>query len=115
VQNTSTIKQDIIDWLEQKIIRFSKTETRTEFLKCVHPFRHNRKMYELDQLTDKRGHQVVQLPPYHCHYNIIEVVWSQVNLEVAKKNKTFTVAEVERLVNIELDRVVQEDWASCVR
>jgi hypothetical protein len=32
-----------------------------------------------------------------------------------KKNKTFTMAEVERLTNEELARVTQEDWASCAR
>jgi hypothetical protein len=29
-------------------------------------------------------------------------VWAQVNLEVAEKNKTLTMAEVKRLMNIEL-------------
>jgi hypothetical protein len=42
-------------------------------------------------------------------------VWAQVKREVAKKNKTFTMAEVERLTNEELARVTQEDWASCLR
>jgi hypothetical protein len=34
-------------------------------------------------------------------------VWSQVKLEAAKKNKIFTMAKVERLMNEELDRVTQ--------
>jgi hypothetical protein len=42
-------------------------------------------------------------------------VWAQVKREVAKENKTLTMAEVERLMNEELDRVTQEDWACCVR
>jgi hypothetical protein len=35
--------------------------------------------------------------------------------EVAKKNRTFTMAEVERLMNEELERVAQEDWACYVQ
>jgi hypothetical protein len=42
-------------------------------------------------------------------------VRAQVKRQVAKKNKTFTMAEVERLTNEELYRVTQEYWASCVR
>jgi hypothetical protein len=42
-------------------------------------------------------------------------VWTQEKWEVAKKNKITTMAEVERLMNEELDRVAQEDWASGVR
>jgi hypothetical protein len=43
VPDTSEKKQDIIDWLEQKQIHFSKTETRAELLKRVLPFRHGTK------------------------------------------------------------------------
>jgi hypothetical protein len=41
-------------------------------------------------------------------------VWDQVKLEAAKKNKTFKISDVERLVNGELDKVTQVDWAACV-
>jgi hypothetical protein len=37
-------------------------------------------------------------------------VWAQVKWEVTKKNKTFSLEEVERLVNVELDGVMHEDW-----
>jgi hypothetical protein len=38
-----------------------------------------------------------------------------VKWEVAKKNKTFKMAEVEILMNEELDKSTGGDWASCVR
>jgi hypothetical protein len=31
----------------------------------------------------------------------MEIVWAEVKCEVAKKNETFTMAEVEKLVNEE--------------
>jgi hypothetical protein len=37
-----------------------------------------------------------------------------VKREVAKKNKTFKISDVERLVNEELDKVTQADWTFCV-
>ena len=72
-------------------------------------------MYELDILANERGHQIIRLPPYHCQYNPIELVWAQVKRAVARRNNTFKIADVERLVNEELDNVTQEQWASCVK
>jgi transposase len=85
VPNTSLKKQDIIDWLEQEQLHLSKTETGAELLKRVLPFRHDTKTYDLDKLANERGNQVIRLPPYHCHYNPIELVRAQVKREVAKK------------------------------
>jgi hypothetical protein len=34
--------------------------------------------------------------------------------EVTRKQKTFKISNMERLGNKELDKVIQEDWASCV-
>jgi hypothetical protein len=31
-----------------------------------------------------------------------------------KEKKTFKISNMERLDNKELDKVIQEDWASCV-
>jgi transposase len=43
------------------------------------------KKYKLDAVALKMGHEVVRLPPYHCQYNPIELIWAQVKGEVAKK------------------------------
>jgi hypothetical protein len=81
----------------------------------VPPFRNNKKQYELDHLANERGHQVIRLPPYHCQYNPIELVWADVKRIVVKKNKTLKIPDVERLFDEELDKVAQADWSSCVR
>jgi transposase len=61
----------------------------------------------------KEGHQFIRLPPYHCQYTPIELVWAQVKLEVPKKKRICKISDVERLVDDELDKVTQADWASC--
>jgi len=43
------------------------------------------KKYKLDSVALQMGHEVVRLPPYHCQYNPIELIWAQVKGEVAKK------------------------------
>lgn len=51
------------------------------------------------------GHEVVRLPPYHCQYNPIELIWAHVKSKVAEKNNTFKMADIEMLVNNALDAV----------
>jgi transposase len=33
--------------------------------------------YKVDDLIEEHGHKVVRLPLYHCHFNPIELGWSQ--------------------------------------
>jgi len=51
------------------------------------------------------GHEVIRLPPYHCQYNPIELIWAQVKGEVATKNTTFKLADVEKLMHEAIDSV----------
>jgi len=59
------------------------------------------------------GHEVVRLPPYHCQYNPIELIWAQVKGEVAMKNTTFKIDDVEKLLNEALDNVSVDNWKKC--
>ena len=53
--------------------------------------------------------------PYHCHYNPVELVRSQVKLYVAEKNSTFRIADVERVTHEAIDSITTSAWAGCVR
>lgn len=72
-------------------------------------------MFELDFLAYQLGHEVVRLPPYHCKYNPIEMIWAQVKGDVATRNNTFKIKDVRRLLEEALCRVTVENWKSCVR
>lgn len=115
IPNTSWRKAEIQAWLMTKKIHYENCETKPELLNKVLPFKSREKVYELDALASQMGHTVVRLPPYHCQYNPIELVWAQVKGEVASKNNTFKIKDVERLLNEALDNVTIEDWASRVR
>jgi transposase len=56
------------------------------------------------------GHKFVRLPPYHCQYNPIELMWAQVKGEAVKNNRTFKFNDVERLLNYVLDSVTVDNW-----
>jgi transposase len=68
-------------------------------LQKVNQFRTQEKRYELDEIAVERGHQIIRLPPYHCQYSPIELIWAKVKGEVADQNSTFWLADVERLMH----------------
>jgi hypothetical protein len=68
----------------------------------------------LDQLANESGHEVIRLPPYHCQYNPIELIWAQVKGEVASKNTTFKMSNVEQLTHTAIANVTVENWQKCV-
>lgn len=111
---TNWRKQEIVEWLARKNVVFSEKDTKAELLQKVLPFKQE-KRYELDELALSWGHEVVRLPPYHCQYNPIELIWAQVKKEVADKNKTFKIEDVERLTSEAIDNVTPADWDKCVR
>jgi uncharacterized ubiquitin-like protein YukD len=62
-------------------------------------------MYELDQITNEWGHQVIRLPPHYCQCNPIELIWVQEKIEVADRNKTLKLAYVQQLMSDMSDKV----------
>lgn len=106
-------KADVQQWLREKKIDFSPVETPDKLRAKVKLAIPRGKIYKLDQLTRQMGQEVVRLPPYHCQYNLIELIWAQFKERVAEKNSTFKIANVEALVHKEIHAVTADDWVKC--
>ena len=52
-------------------------------------------------------------PVAHCELNPIEIVWSKVKGFPKKNNKTFRLADLEKLVPEAFDTVTSDIWANC--
>ena len=50
--------------------------------------------YVCDRMALEQGFVVVRLPPYHCIFNPIELIWAWINGKVAKENETFKIADL---------------------
>jgi transposase len=115
IPTSKTKKADIIEWLKSKGIPHDPSHTVRELHSIVRLHRENYKKYELDEIALEMGHEVLRLPPYHCQYNPIELIWAKVKREVAENNSTFKIQDVRRLLEEALERVSKEDWANCVQ
>jgi len=90
-------KADVQKWLTEKNIEFSPLETLPQLHQKIKVLIPREKQYLLDQIALENGHEVIRLPPYHCQYNPIELIWAQVKSQVAKNNNTFKMVDIERL------------------
>lgn len=68
----------------------------------------------VDELAKAVGVEVLRLPPYHCELNPIELVWADVKGYVARKNTTFKMADVKKLLQEALGNISAEKWQNCI-
>ena len=79
------------------------------------------KEYILESITKKyceangKDIQILRLPIGHSELNPIEMIWAQVKSEVAKKNVTFKMKDVQDLVKTALDNVTSANWSKVER
>ena len=71
--------------------------------------------YVCDEIAAAQGFLVIRLPPYHCVYNPIEMVWAWVKGEVANRNKTFKIADVKQHVLSVFNDVPATLWQNACR
>jgi transposase len=97
-------------WLAENGVEFASFETLSELQERVKLLKPKDKRYELDEIALEMGHEVIRLPPYHCQYNPIELIWAQVKGEIANKNNSFKITYVENLANIAIESVTVDNW-----
>ncbi|XP_018323739.2 uncharacterized protein LOC108735989 [Agrilus planipennis] len=55
------------------------------------------KIYDIDEIIQKAGHDVLRLPSYHPELNPIEYVWAALKHFVTERNVSFNLGDVKKL------------------
>ena len=99
-------KDDIRKWYN---IQYSQTDIKKTLLQLVK--QHTpAPLYLTDEAIHNMGHTVLRLPVAHCELNPIELAWASVKGYVAKYNRDYTFAEVERLTPEGFKHTTTEMW-----
>ena len=106
-------KSEICEWLVQKGVNISDNLLKAELLECVKNVTSSEKNYVVDRIASKAGHRVVRLPLFHCQYNALEFVWTQVKAYVAKKH-VFDITKLTSRLYKALNKVTPQNWADAV-
>ncbi|KAL0879287.1 hypothetical protein ABMA27_003066 [Loxostege sticticalis] len=93
---TQNNKATLVEWLNNNNVVADMTMVEEKILKLVKEHKPLAPTYYLDEIAKTRGHQVLRLPPYHCQYNAIELIWAQIKGYAALNNTTppFTVNKI---------------------
>ncbi|XP_072389644.1 uncharacterized protein [Diabrotica undecimpunctata] len=73
--NTGWSKSAIEEWLTEKNIPYFHMMFKIELLLIISQIKPQIK-YIVDDMAERYGHKVLRLPPYHCLFNPIELIWS---------------------------------------
>lgn len=71
--------------------------------------------YAIDSKAAEKGFKVIRLPPYHCQYNPIEMVWAYLKPYVKERNKDFKLKDGNELFMEAVNQVTPELWSRYVQ
>lgn len=111
---TSSKKVEYTEWLLNRGIPFSQDMRKPELYDLIKLHKPQLTSYVIDVKAAELGFKVIRLPPYHCHYNPIEMVWSHLKRCVASKNTTFKLKDVQTLFMEAVDSYPSDSWEKCV-
>jgi hypothetical protein len=74
------------------------TLTKKVLLSCIPQ---KEKKYVTDEMCKAQGIQMVRLPPYHCEFNPIELVWAAAKAGVAKRNVSYKLVKAMEIMREE--------------
>lgn len=114
IPNSSSNKETIQEFLYESNIFFENSYTKKQLLECIKSFEFS-KEYVVDTIARKHNHDVLRLPPYHCIFNPIELIWAQLKENVRRKNKSPKFSEnVVKLIKEEIGNISANLWRSAI-
>lgn len=115
IPNNNWTKKRLTEWLISKQIDFPQNAMKDEIWKIASQNLPQRR-YHLDEYVLHHGHMIVRLPPYHCHFNAIEMVWSECKRwydeNIVKTNSA--PEDVLRVWSEAINNVSPEHWKNYV-
>ncbi|XP_050302789.1 uncharacterized protein LOC126740704 [Anthonomus grandis grandis] len=113
IPTSLTKKAEIQDWLRLRGIPYDDNMLKPQIYYLIKLHKPKYKKYEIDELFNAKGHEVLRLPPYHPDLNPIELVWGELKTYVAKKNINFNFKEVIKYCDAFFEEFSAEKWKSC--
>jgi transposase len=107
-------KLEMQTWLQEKGVCFPEDLRKPEVYNLVKLHKPPYPTYVVDSKAAELGHKVLRLPPYHCQYNPIEMVWAFVKSYVQERNHTFKLKDVEKLFTDAVSAVTPDLWSKYV-
>lgn len=112
---SGSTKAAMMHWLQEKNIPCAANLLKSEIYNVVKLHKPPTPKYAIDTKAAQLGLKVIRLPPYHCHYNPIEMVRSNLKAYVKERNKTFKLKDVKELLIDAVKQFTPELWSKYVQ
>lgn len=109
----SSKKEAMQNYLEEKNIEYPESATKYVLWNMITELPVPNKSFMVDSLIESAGHELLRLPPYHCQFNAIEMVWSQAKRFYDKE--VLRNRDVLRTWERALESVTADQWANYVK
>lgn len=115
--SSSWTKADISKFLTENKIPYDSSAFKIDLLKLAQSHK-KPKRYQIDEILkqDKHNHKVLRLPPYHCEFNAIEMIWAHAKRHYDKHigRDGYGDDKVKAMWNEALDQCTEAIWKNCV-
>lgn len=114
--SSSWKKDDIKNWLKNEEFSYPPDALKSELLRLAQNLRRP-KQYKVDTIIREHGHEVLRLPPYHCQFNPIELVWGRCKEHYDKYvgETSHSDNDVIKTWENALKLVTPQIWDKCVK
>jgi transposase len=107
IPNTGSREIEIMEFWEKNYENYTK-KGLLEVLKT----KTFAKQYEADKEAPNWGHVVLRLPPYHCIFNPIEMIWAQLKGNLRRNNRNHKFSEQTIDLIKEVSKIDDTKWAN---
>ena len=107
-------KAQFQSWLTENKIPFKPDALQSELWTLCKKYRMDKTSKVIDNIAKKYEHEVIQLPPYHCDLNAIELIWADEKNYVARENRGMTLKSVEALFRERRSQITAEKCKKCI-
>ena len=76
----------MINWLEKTTFLLTKKKDIKPELYELIKSKKQPPVYKVDESLKRKGHEVLRLPPYHCEFNPIELIWGDLEGKISHLN-----------------------------
>ena len=102
-------KGDMQTWLTEHNIPFDIKLLKPQLYEIIKKCKPEPK-YKVDEFLKQHGHEVLRLPPYHCEFNPIELIWGDLKGFIGRNNSTFKTVDVKQLISDGFNSITKQKW-----
>lgn len=108
-------KTEIEKWLEEQGEVFENPIIKVRLMEMVNRIKPRYNKNIIDEYVKEHNRVTLQLPPYHCLLNPIELAWSVIKQHIKVNSTRFKLQDIHKLLRDGIDQCTPEMWKDFIQ